>query len=439
MNIAVVGTGYVGLVTGTCFAETGNHVVCVDINEKKVKSLREGVIPIFEPGLDVLFERNTKEGRLHFTTNLAEAVEKAHIIFLALPTPPGEDGSADLSYILGVAKDLGGIITDYKVIVDKSTVPVGTAERVSSILAEQLSKKLFDVVSNPEFLREGVAVEDFMKPDRVVVGTRSERARKLMKQLYEPFVRQGNPIYFMDERSAELTKYAANSYLAMRISFMNEIANLCEKTGANVDQVRIGMGSDSRIGKRFLFPGIGYGGSCFPKDVQALAKTASDFSYDFKILKSVMKVNGIQKGVLTKKIKKYYKNELEGKTIAIWGLAFKPNTDDIREAPALVIIDELLQLGAKVRAFDPEAMENVKAIYGDRITYCKTMYETLESADSLAIMTEWGEFRTPDFERMGTLLREKVIFDGRNLYDLDTVKEHGFNYQSIGRPKVRKR
>jgi len=439
MNIAVVGTGYVGLVTGTCFAETGNHVVCVDINEKKVKSLREGVIPIFEPGLDVLFERNTKEGRLHFTTNLAEAVEKAQIIFLALPTPPGEDGSADLSYILGVAKDLGGIITDYKVIVDKSTVPVGTAERVSSILAEQLSKKLFDVVSNPEFLREGVAVEDFMKPDRVVVGTRSERARKLMKQLYEPFVRQGNPIYFMDERSAELTKYAANSYLAMRISFMNEIANLCEKTGANVDQVRIGMGSDSRIGKRFLFPGIGYGGSCFPKDVQALAKTASDFSYDFKILKSVMKVNGIQKGVLTKKIKKYHKNELEGKTIAVWGLAFKPNTDDIREAPALVIIDELLQLGAKVRAFDPEAMENVKAIYGDRITYCKTMYDTLEGADSLAIMTEWGEFRAPDFERMGTLLREKIIFDGRNLYDLDTVKEHGFNYQSIGRPKVRKR
>ncbi len=439
MNIAVVGTGYVGLVTGTCFAETGNHVVCVDINEKKVKSLREGVIPIFEPGLDVLFERNTKEGRLHFTTNLAEAVEKAQIIFLALPTPPGEDGSADLSYILGVAKDLGGIITDYKVIVDKSTVPVGTAEKVSSILAEQLSKKLFDVVSNPEFLREGVAVEDFMKPDRVVVGTRSERARKLMKQLYEPFVRQGNPIYFMDERSAELTKYAANSYLAMRISFMNEIANLCEKTGANVDQVRIGMGSDSRIGKRFLFPGIGYGGSCFPKDVQALAKTASDFSYDFKILKSVMKVNGIQKGVLTKKIKKYYKNELEGKTIAVWGLAFKPNTDDIREAPALVIIDELLQLGVKVRVFDPEAMENVKTIYGDRITYCKTMYDTLEGADSLAIMTEWGEFRAPDFERMGTLLREKVIFDGRNLYDLDTVKEHGFNYQSIGRPKVRKR
>lgn len=439
MNIAVVGTGYVGLVTGTCFAETGNQVICVDINEKKVKSLHEGVIPIFEPGLDVLFERNTKEGRLHFTTNLAEAIEKAQIIFLALPTPPGEDGSADLSYILGVAKDLGGLITDYKVIVDKSTVPVGTAEKVSSILAEQLSKKLFDVVSNPEFLREGVAVEDFMKPDRVVVGTRSERARKLMKQLYEPFVRQGNPIYFMDERSAELTKYAANSYLAMRISFMNEIANLCEKTGANVDQVRIGMGSDSRIGKRFLFPGIGYGGSCFPKDVQALAKTASDFSYDFKILKSVMKVNGIQKGVLTKKIKKYYKNELAGKTIAVWGLAFKPNTDDIREAPALVIIDELLQLGAKVRAFDPEAMDNVRAIYGDHITFCKTMYETLEGADSLAIMTEWGEFRAPDFERMGTLLSEKVIFDGRNLYDLDTVKEHGFNYMSIGRPKVRKR
>jgi UDPglucose 6-dehydrogenase len=437
MNIAVIGTGYVGLVTGTCFAETGNNVICVDINEAKVKSLRAGSIPIFEPGLDVLFDRNTKEGRLHFTTNLPEAIEKAQIIFLALPTPPGEDGSADLSYIMGVANDLSKLITDYKVVVDKSTVPVGTAEKVSAILAKNLSKKLFDVVSNPEFLREGVAVDDFMKPDRVVIGTRSERAKKLMKQLYEPFVRQGNPIYFMDERSAELTKYAANSYLAARISFMNEIANLCEKTGANVDMVRIGMGSDSRIGKRFLFPGIGYGGSCFPKDVQALAKTASEHSYDFKILKSVMKVNTIQKSVLTKKIKKHYKNTLEGKTIAVWGLAFKPNTDDIREAPALVIIDELLALGAKVKAFDPEAMHHVKAIYGNRITLCEKMYDTLEGADCLAIMTEWGEFRTPDFERMGKSLRDNLIFDGRNVYDIDNMKENGFNYVSIGRPKVR--
>jgi UDPglucose 6-dehydrogenase len=376
---------------------------------------------------------------LEFTTDLPGAIKNAQIIFLALPTPPGEDGSADLSYIMGVARDLGGLITDYKVIVDKSTVPVGTAEKVTAILAEQLSKKLFDVVSNPEFLREGVAVEDFMKPDRVVIGTSSERAKKLMKQLYEPFVRQGNPIYFMDERSAELTKYAANSYLAARISFMNEIANLCEKTGANVDMVRIGMGSDSRIGKRFLFPGIGYGGSCFPKDVQALAKTATEHSYDFKILKSVMKVNDIQKGVLTKKIKKHYKNDLAGKTVAIWGLAFKPNTDDIREAPALVIIDELLALGVKIRAFDPEAMEHVRHLYGNRITLCDKMYSTLEGADCLAIMTEWAEFRNPDFERMSNMLREKVIFDGRNLYDLDNIKQQGFTYVSIGRPKVRGR
>ena len=437
MNIAVIGTGYVGLVTGTCFAETGNNVICVDINEQKVKRLRQGEVPIFEPGLDLLFERNTKEGRLKFTTNLHEAVEHAQIIFLALPTPPGEDGSADLSYIMGVARDLGHIITDYKVIVDKSTVPVGTAEKVAAILAEKLPKKLFDVVSNPEFLREGVAVEDFLKPDRVVIGTRSEKARKLMKQLYEPFVRQGNPIYFMDERSAEMTKYAANSYLAARISFMNEIANLCEKVGANVDQVRIGMGSDSRIGKRFLFPGIGYGGSCFPKDVQALAKTASTYSYDFKILKSVMKVNGIQKGVLTKKIRKFYKNDLQGKTFAVWGLAFKPNTDDIREAPALVIIDELLQAGAKVQAFDPEAMKNVQAIYGDRIQFCQNMYDALHNANCLCIMTEWSEFRNPDFERMAGLLDEPVIFDGRNVYDLDQIKSLGFHYISIGRPKVK--
>lgn len=437
MNIAVVGTGYVGLVTGTCFAETGNNVICVDNNEKKVRRLQAGEIPIFEPGLDVLFDRNTKEGRLHFTTNLKEAVDASQIIFLALPTPPGEDGSADLSYILGVARDLGHIVTDYKVIVDKSTVPVGTAEKVAAILAERLPKKLFDVVSNPEFLREGVAVEDFMKPDRVVIGTRSDRAQKVMRQLYEPFVRQGNPIFFMDERSAELTKYAANAYLAMRISFMNEIANLCEKVGANVDQVRIGIGSDSRIGKRFLFPGIGYGGSCFPKDVQALGKTASTFSYDFKILKSVMKVNSIQKALLTKKIKKYYGNSLEGRTIGVWGLAFKPNTDDIREAPALIIIEELLALGARVQAFDPEAMPNVRAQFGDRIRYADSMYDALQGADCLAVMTEWNEFRSPDFDQIKRLLQEPVIFDGRNLYDLDQMKGLGFHYESIGRPKVK--
>lgn len=437
MNIAVVGTGYVGLVTGTCFAETGNHVICVDNNENKVKSLQAGKVPIFEPGLELLFDRNTKEGRLHFTTDLKSAVKNSQIIFLALPTPPGENGSADLSYIMGVADQLGDMIDDYKVIVDKSTVPVGTAEKVAAIMLKKLPKKMFDVVSNPEFLREGVAVDDFMKPDRVVVGTKSEKARKAMKQLYEPFVRQGNPIYFMDERSAEMTKYAANSYLAMRISFMNEIANLCEKTGANVDQVRIGMGSDARIGKRFLFPGIGYGGSCFPKDVQALAKTASDYSYDFKILKAVMKVNTIQKGVLTKKIRKFYKNELAGKTIAVWGLAFKPNTDDIREAPALVIIDELLEMGAKVRVFDPEAMDNVREIYGDRIHFTKGMYETLDGADCLAIMTEWNEFRTPDFDKITEKLSQKVVFDGRNLYDGDQLKANGFHYESIGRPKVK--
>ncbi|MDX2281266.1 MAG: UDP-glucose/GDP-mannose dehydrogenase family protein [Saprospiraceae bacterium] len=437
MNIAVVGTGYVGLVTGTCFAETGNQVICVDINEEKIKSLKNGKVPIFEPGLELLFERNTKEGRLHFTTNLKEAVDAAQIIFLALPTPPGADGHADLSYIMGVARDLSEIITDYKVIVDKSTVPVTTAEKVTAVLAEKLPKKMFDVVSNPEFLREGVAVDDFMKPDRVVIGTKSEKARKVMKLLYEPFVRQGNPIYFMDERSAEMTKYAANAYLAARISFMNEIANLCEKVGANVDSVRIGMGSDNRIGKRFLFPGIGYGGSCFPKDVQALAKTASDYSYDFKILKSVMKVNAIQKTTLGKKIRKHYKNDLAGKTFAVWGLAFKPNTDDIREAPALVIIDELLEAGAKVNAFDPEAMNNVKAIYGDRVNFCANIYATLENADCLLVLTEWSEFRTPDFTKVLAALKDNLIFDGRNVYDLDRMKELGFQYISVGRPRVK--
>ncbi len=436
MNIAVVGTGYVGLVTGTCFAETGNHVICVDIDENKVKRMQNGEIPIYEPGLDVIFDRNTRQGRLSFTTNLAEAIKSAEIIFLALPTPPGEDGSADLKYILGVADDLSKIITDYKVIIDKSTVPVGTAEKVHAILAKNLSEDLFDVVSNPEFLREGVAVDDFMKPDRVVIGTKSERARKLMKQLYEPFVRQGNPIYFMDERSAEMTKYAANSYLATRISFMNEIANLCEKVGANVDAVRVGMGSDSRIGKRFLFPGVGYGGSCFPKDVQALAKTADDHGYDFKILKSVMNVNAIQKHRLTEKIQAHFGGDLKGKTIAIWGLAFKPNTDDIREAPALYLIGDLIKAGATVKAFDPEAMENVKAEYDGQVEMAQDQYEALIGADALAIVTEWSVFRTPSFDVMKKLLKNPVIFDGRNLYDIEIMTDKGFHYESIGREVV---
>ncbi len=433
MNIAVVGTGYVGLVTGTCFAETGNHVICVDIDAAKVERMRNGEVPIFEPGLDLLFERNTQQGRLEFTTDLAYAVERSHILFLALPTPPGGDGSADLSYILGVARQLSGLIKEYTVIVDKSTVPVGTAEKVHAILAERLPTDLFDVVSNPEFLREGVAVDDFMKPDRVVVGTSSERAAKVMKQLFEPFVRQGNPILFMDERSAEMTKYAANSYLATRITFMNEIANLCERAGANVDMVRMGMGSDSRIGKRFLFPGVGYGGSCFPKDVQALAKTAGDFAYDFKILNSVMSVNDRQRHILAHKIKARLGEDLSGKTIAVWGLAFKPNTDDIREAPALYIIDELLAAGASIRAFDPEAMKNVQAIYGDRIALVNDQYEALDGADALAIVTEWSVFRTPEFEDIRRRLRQHNIFDGRNLYDLDSMKEQGFYYESIGR------
>jgi len=435
MKIAVVGTGYVGLVSGTCFAESGNDVVCVDIDKAKVEKMKNGYVPIYEPGLELLFERNTKAGRLHFTTSLEEGIRDAKIIFLALPTPPGADGSADLSYVLRVAEDLTGLISDYKVIVDKSTVPVGTAEKVHAILAKKLDKNLFDVVSNPEFLREGVAVEDFMKPDRVVVGTTSDKAKKIMETLYEPFVRQGNPILFMDERSAEMTKYAANSYLATRISFMNEIANLCEKLGANVDMVRKGMGSDSRIGKRFLFPGVGYGGSCFPKDVQALAKAAQENAYDFKILKAVMQVNEIQKEVLSQKIISYFGDDLAGRTIGIWGLAFKPNTDDIREAPALTIISRLLHKGARIKAYDPEAMDNVKEVFGDRIEYCTNEYEAVSGADALAIITEWNEFRTPDFERLKSTMKAPVIFDGRNIYDVKTVRDYGFYYDSIGRVK----
>lgn len=436
MQIAVVGTGYVGLVTGTCFAETGNNVICVDIDKVKVDKLQSGKVTIYEPGLETIFERNINQGRLHFTTNLQEAVKDAEIIFLALPTPPGEDGSADLSYIMGVAKDLSGMIDHYTVIVDKSTVPVGTADEVRRILAEKLDTSLFDVVSNPEFLREGAAVDDFMKPDRVVIGTSSEKAASVMRRLYDPFVRQGNPVLIMDERSAEMTKYASNSYLATRISFMNEIANLCEKVGANVDMVRMGMGSDTRIGKRFLFPGVGYGGSCFPKDVMALGKTAGEYDYDFKILKSVMTTNELQKERLSDKIIKYFDGDLKGKTIAIWGLAFKPNTDDIREAPAITIIDDLLKAGAKVKAFDPEALDNFKDLMGDKIEYSKDQYEVLVDADALAIITEWSVFRTPSFKVVSQLLKQKVIFDGRNLYDLDYMKEKEFYYDSIGRPTV---
>jgi len=436
MKLAVIGTGYVGLVTGTCFAETGNDVTCVDVNEEKVKLLREGKLPIYEPELDTLFQRNMERKRLRFTTHLEEAVKDADILFLALPTPPGEDGTADLSYVLGVADQLGKIIKGYKIIVDKSTVPVGTAEKVRDAIAKN-AKVDFDVVSNPEFLREGIAVEDFMKPDRVVIGTGSEKARKMMEKLYDPFVRQGNPIIFMDERSAEVTKYAANSYLAARISFMNEIANLCELVGANVDLVRRGMGSDMRIGKRFLFPGIGYGGSCFPKDVQALEKTSQEYNYDFKILNSVMKVNEIQKRTLTKKMKDYYKGNLKGKRIAVWGIAFKPNTDDIREAPSLYIIQDLLDAGAEIAAYDSAATENAKKVFGNKIEYGADMYSVLKNADALAILTEWAEFRTPDFNKISSLMKSKVIFDGRNVYGLDEMKEAGFYYNSIGRKIVR--
>ncbi len=435
MNIAVVGTGYVGLVTGTCFAEMGNHVICVDIDTVKVDALKNGVVPIYEPHLDALFERNVKQGRLSFTTNLKDAVMQATVVFLALPTPPGEDGSADLSYVLGVARELGKIVNDYKVIVNKSTVPVGTAEKVSNAIAENC-KTDYDVVSNPEFLREGFAVDDFMKPDRVVIGTDSERAKKIMSELYAPFVRQGNPIYFMDTRSSELTKYAANAFLATKITFMNEIANLCEKVGANVDMIRIGIGSDDRIGKRFLFAGIGYGGSCFPKDVQALARTAEEYDYDFKVLASVMDVNTRQRLMMVDKIKAYFKGDLKGKKIALWGLAFKPDTDDIREAPALFIIDQLIKDGATVVAFDPEAMNNVKKVVGDKITYAKDEYAALDGADALLIATEWSVFRTPEFDQLARRMKSKVIFDGRNLYDPAKLKELGFYYNSIGRQIV---
>lgn len=435
MKIAVVGTGYVGLVSGTCFAETGNDVICVDIDQRKVDSLTNGKITIFEPGLEVLFKRNLKEGRLTFTTNLEEAIKDSLVIFLALPTPPGEDGSADLRYVLGVAEHLGKIMKDYKVIVDKSTVPVGTADKVYEAVRKNYTGD-FDVVSNPEFLREGVAVDDFMKPDRVVIGAQSDKAFQIMDELYGPYVRQGNPVMHMDTKSAELTKYAANSFLATKISFMNEIARLCELMGADVDMVRKGVGSDDRIGKRFLFPGIGYGGSCFPKDVKALVHSATQVNYDFKILKAVEDVNAEQKKALLPKIEGHY-GALENKVIALWGLAFKPNTDDIREAPALDMVDYFLNKGAKVQAYDPEAMANVKEILGDKITFAESSYSALDGADFLVIATEWPEFRTPDFKRIESKLKDKVIFDGRNLFDLEQMSKNGFVYYSIGRENIK--
>ncbi|MBA2249313.1 MAG: UDP-glucose/GDP-mannose dehydrogenase family protein [Chitinophagaceae bacterium] len=448
MKIAVIGTGYVGLVTGTCFSETGNNVTCVDIDKNKIKKLSSGEITIYEPGLEKLFIRNQKEGRLHFTNSLEDGIKDAKVIFLALPTPPDGDGNADLQYVLDVSKNIGLLLTtdDYKVIIDKSTVPVGTAEKVSKAITENAKTKntldidhTFDVVSNPEFLREGVAVEDFMKPDRVIIGTSSEKAKKVVGDLYAPFVRQGNPIIYMDVRSAELTKYAANSFLATKISFMNEIAQLCERMGADVDMVRKGIGSDERIGRRFLFPGVGYGGSCFPKDVKALVQSSREINYDFKILNAVMHVNEAQKLHLIPKIKAYFKNDLKDKKIAFWGLAFKPNTDDIREAPALDIITALLKEGAVISGFDPEAMNNVKELIGDKISYVQNQYDALTDADALVIATEWSEFRTPDFNRMMDSMKNKVIFDGRNLFDLAQMEECGFHYESVGRKSIVKK
>lgn len=433
-KIAVIGTGYVGLVTGTCFAETGNQVICVDIDESKVEKMRNGEVPIYEPHLDVVFERNIAAKRISFTTNLKEAIDFAEIVFLALPTPPGEDGSADLSYVLGVADQLGKMMTEYKVIVDKSTVPVGTAEKVEAAIRKNAAVD-FAVVSNPEFLREGFAIDDFLNPDRVVVGTSDERAVKIMTELYKPFIRDGHPLIIMDEKSAELTKYAANSFLATKITFMNEVANFCERVGADVDKVREGIGSDSRIGHKFLYPGIGFGGSCFPKDVSALVKSGLEVDYNFEIIQSVLDVNEKQKVVLVDKVKSYY-GDLTGMQFALWGLAFKPDTDDIREASALYMIQALKAAGAKVVTFDPEAMPNVKEEVGDSVDFVDDQYDALKNSDALLIATEWSAFRNPDFDRIKELLNEPVIFDGRNIYDLEDMKSKGFYYNSIGRRTV---
>lgn len=432
MKITVVGTGYVGLVSGTCFAEAGNEVVCVDIDENKVQQMQKGNIPIYEPGLEEIFKKNIENNKLSFSTDLAASVKDAEVIFLALPTPPGEDGSADLSYIIGVAKDLGTLLQDYKVIVNKSTVPVGTAEKVHDAVAQAYSGE-FDVVSNPEFLKEGFAVSDFMKPDRVVIGTESDKAREIMDRLYQPFVDNDSQILHMDQRSSEMTKYAANAFLATKISFMNEIANLSEKVGADVDAIRKGIGSDPRIGEKFLYPGIGYGGSCFPKDVLALHETARENNYNFQILEAVTNVNNAQKKIIVSKIKKYYDDNVVGKTFALWGLAFKPDTDDIREAPALDIIDELTAAGAKIQAFDPEAMENVAKLNIDNLKLVDNMYDALKGVDALIIATEWRDFKDPDFNTIDSSLKEKVIFDGRNLYSHKDLENRKYHYESVGR------
>lgn len=432
MNITIVGTGYVGLVTGTTLAELGNNVYCVDIDTTKVKKMQQGIVPIYEPGLEEMFLRNINSGRLFFTTDLKEAVDKSEIIYLALPTPPGEDGSADLSYVLGVANQIGEIITDYKIIVNKSTVPVGTADKVREVISAKTSVP-FDVVSNPEFLREGFAVKDSMNPARVIVGSSSENAKNIMAKIYQPFTNTGVPIIFMDEKSSELTKYASNSFLAVKITFMNEIANFCEKVGADVDKVRLGMGSDDRIGNRFLFPGIGYGGSCFPKDVKALIKSGKEENTIFQILEATEAVNSTQKTILVSDIENYFGGDLTGKKIALWGLAFKANTDDIREASSLDNIRILLDKGAKITAYDLVAEENVRKILGDSIEYAKDMYSALENADALLIATEWSEFKNPDFGLMTEKMNNKAIFDGRNIFALEQVEGTGFYYKSIGR------
>lgn len=442
MNIAVIGTGYVGLVSGTCFADSGNNVTCVDIDEQKVQQLKEGHIPIYEPGLETIFSRSQREGRLHFTTDISEAVPEADIVFLCLPTPPGGDGQADLSAVMQVAGELGPLIDDYTVIVNKSTVPVTTGDRVEEIIGEQLDEELFDVVSNPEFLREGAAVEDFKYPERVVIGTDSDRAAEIMTTLYEPFVRSGNPIIVMDRRSAELTKYAANAMLATKITFMNEIANICEKVGANVDNIRRGIGTDSRIGKRFLFAGIGYGGSCFPKDVQAIHHTAGEHGYNFEIVDSVMKVNNAQKVSIVEKMEDYYgTDDFSGKTFGLWGLSFKPETDDIREAPALYIAEELIKRGAKLLAYDPEAIGTFKQATTqavlDNTTFVHDQKEALDDVDALVICTEWNEFRRPTIDNFAEEMKTPVIFDGRNLYDLKRAEKAGITYISVGRPVVK--
>lgn len=435
MNITIVGTGYVGLVTGTTLAELGNNVFCVDIDEKKVEGMRNGIVPIYEPNLEEMFLRNIQAQRLFFTTDLKEALDKSEVIYLALPTPPGEDGSADLSYVLKVASDIGEMMTEYKVVVNKSTVPVGTADKVRETISAK-TQIPFDVVSNPEFLREGFAVEDSMNPARVVVGCSSEKARDIMSKIYQPFTNTGVPIIFMDEKSSELTKYAANSFLAVKITFMNEIANYCEKVGADVDKVRLGMGSDDRIGHRFLFPGIGYGGSCFPKDVKALIKSGKQEGFDFQILEATENVNQNQKVILVSEIEKYFGGNLNGKKIAIWGLAFKANTDDIREASSLDNIKILLEKGAEITAYDSIAEENVRRVLGDKISFAKDMYSALEGANGLFIATEWSEFKNPNFELMAKKMSNKAIFDGRNMFSMEQVEGTGFYYKSIGRKTV---